>query len=391
MRIVFAVHTYWPEGNGVQMVTQYLAEGLAVDNEVYVITEASDATGEGLHNQVNIRRVCVEGPNAWNLFCGDKEKYIALLRELSPDIFICVCTQSWQFDWLYGEIDKLPGKKILYTHGFSGLRPYAGVSHKGLARLIRVVRHNLLWEHYYKKHEKTIRGFDAVIHLAATSESIKYVSQQNIPNNIIVGNAVEDIFFDMPVCEKEENFEEIRPLRYVCVSNYTALKNQIEIIKAFYDAEDMSGELILIGSEETEYYHQLVNTKDALDVKKGPRKVSFKVGMSRQEISRCLSECDIFISTSLVEACSVVLLEAAAKGLAIVSTNVGNASLIPGVIVVNHVRELPYMMNDLHDDPQLRQHCGRTLRHYAEQNAMVSGKIAQLENIMSQLLDETKK
>ena len=42
MRILIAVHTYWPDNNGVQMVTQYIAEGLAKSNEVMVVTELKD-------------------------------------------------------------------------------------------------------------------------------------------------------------------------------------------------------------------------------------------------------------------------------------------------------------------------------------------------------------
>lgn len=39
MKILISVHTYYPDKNGVQMVTQYIAEGLAKKHEVKVITE----------------------------------------------------------------------------------------------------------------------------------------------------------------------------------------------------------------------------------------------------------------------------------------------------------------------------------------------------------------
>lgn len=39
MKIVFTVHTYYPEKNGVQVVTEYLAEGLAKKgHDIHVIT-----------------------------------------------------------------------------------------------------------------------------------------------------------------------------------------------------------------------------------------------------------------------------------------------------------------------------------------------------------------
>ena len=47
MKIVFAVHTYYPERNGVQAVTQYLAEGLARrQHDVLVITEKKELCDE---------------------------------------------------------------------------------------------------------------------------------------------------------------------------------------------------------------------------------------------------------------------------------------------------------------------------------------------------------
>ena len=40
MRIIFAVHTYYPAHNGVQAITQYMAEGLAkLHHEIMVISE----------------------------------------------------------------------------------------------------------------------------------------------------------------------------------------------------------------------------------------------------------------------------------------------------------------------------------------------------------------
>lgn len=49
MKIVFAVHTYYPERNGVQAVTQYLAEGLARrQHDVLIITEKKDCAMRNL-------------------------------------------------------------------------------------------------------------------------------------------------------------------------------------------------------------------------------------------------------------------------------------------------------------------------------------------------------
>ena len=55
MKIIFTVHTYYPNSDGVQYVTQYLAEGLAKKgHEVTVLTVNSERTKEYKHNGVNV-------------------------------------------------------------------------------------------------------------------------------------------------------------------------------------------------------------------------------------------------------------------------------------------------------------------------------------------------
>ena len=74
MKIVFTTHTYYPEKNGVQVVTEYLAEGLAKKgHEVHIITEMlSGVKKEDIHNEVNINRVVAKVVHTFNI--GEKKR-----------------------------------------------------------------------------------------------------------------------------------------------------------------------------------------------------------------------------------------------------------------------------------------------------------------------------
>lgn len=64
MRILIAVHTYYPDKNGVQIVTEYIAEGLAKHNDVLVVTNMKEGykRSENFKN-VNIKRLNIKKYN----------------------------------------------------------------------------------------------------------------------------------------------------------------------------------------------------------------------------------------------------------------------------------------------------------------------------------------
>ena len=76
MKILFTVETYYPKKDGVQMVTQYLAEGLASrGHDVTVFTSNIDENKnfETFHN-VKIKRFDLR--TKFGLYFGDRKKYI---------------------------------------------------------------------------------------------------------------------------------------------------------------------------------------------------------------------------------------------------------------------------------------------------------------------------
>ena len=373
MKILISCFTYWPEKNGVQNVTEYLAEGLSNMNEVPVVTQSNNDREQNIiHNNVRIYEIDLKKKDA-------KKQYINFVKQECADVFICVCTQIWNFDFLLNDIESIPGKKILYTHEFSGLCAYHNKDYSGIELLFRKMKFKYKWKLYYKKYKKVINQFDIVTHLSITSISYQWALENGIRNNVIIGNGVENIFFDKPVCERKSSNNIIK---FVCVSNYCEIKNQKDIILAFYQSDIINSELILIGSSENSYYDQLKVLNNQCKEKYGDRKVSILTNLTRREIADCMSNSDIYISMSRWEAFSVAILEAAAKGMPIITSDTGNARVIPGTLQVHNVYELSRMMEYLAKDEDLRIKLGEAARYFAVHYGKIDDKIEQLQKIL---------
>lgn len=375
MRILIAVHTYWPDNNGVQMVTQYIAEGLAKSNEVMVVTELKDSYCKNEDfNNVHIERINVR--NKRGQFVGDKTKFYKLIEGYTPDVLISVCTQSWPFDWLFNKLNLLPGKKILYTHGFSGLLKKYPVMQDLLRGRLNALKYHLHWKKYYRTAYKYMREYDLITHLSENNISFWYAQKHHLKNNAILGNAVEDIFWENNVLKRADKNELVR---YVYIANYDSNKNQKMLLKVFYlmDIEDVC--LTMVGSLENEYYEELAALKKQLDEKYGKKNVELLTQIPRNKIPDILYHSDIFVCCSKKEEYPIMLCEAAAVGLPIISTDVGHASKMQGCLVVNGEIEMKEAMEYLGKNPDERIKRGMLLRKHAECDYKISEKVSWLE------------
>lgn len=383
MRIVIAVHTYHPDKNGVQIVTQYIAEGLAENNQVMVITEKKPNTSEKeTLNQVQINRIDVKTKG--HHFSGDRRRYYRLLKEWNPDIFVCVCTQTWTFDWIKNVLGKLPGKKVLYTHGYSGLLENYPIISDLLHFKLRAFIYHYYWKRYYDKAYEKIVQFDLVTYLSTNNNAYQYAVKHKINNSIIMENAVEDIFYENPVTGRiKENQKD--KIWYLYVANYDNNKNHKMVLNAFYNTNIINAGLILAGKGEKEYFNQLEEQCQENEKKFGKKSVNIMYGQTREETYELYDKADVFVCGSKKEQFPVMLCEAAAKGMAVVSTNVGHASLMPGIFLVETMEDMQKAMEWLYDNPEERRERGRQLRRFAIEHYRRQEKINFFEEELKKL------
>ena len=161
------------------------------------------------------------------------------------------------------------------------------------------------------------------------------------------------------------------------------------ILQAFYEANVPKSTLILIGSQPTSYYRELMEMNAELQSHKEYQgKVEIFCGITRQQVIQKYNEADTYVCASGVEVMSISLCEAAAAGMTILTTNVGHASLIPGVVIFEDEMGCVGGMKYFAAHQEERKWRGEKSYKYALQHYKMSRKIEQIEKL---LLEVTEK
>jgi len=384
MRILFAVHTYYPDRNGVQNVTEYLAEDLARDNEVLVITQSkNNYTPCEVYNDVSIIRI--EAEQRGFKFFGDTDRYIKTIREYSPDVLVCVCAQSWQFDWLCPVLDSIDCKKVLYTHGFSAYFDYYPIKEDIAGLHLKALHYHGYWKRYYEKAHEYMAKFDSVVYLSEGNSAHKYAEKYNLKNGIIIPNAVSEEYFNYSICDDNERFGE--NLNLIYVANYDENKNQKSVLKAYYLSGAGNCTLTMIGGQNKDYFDELNALNDELSKDGSVNKAGLYFGLGHEEILKRMKDSDVFLCGSKKEQYPLMLCEAAAMGMAIISTDVGHARELEGCTVVGDYEEMALKIKELSSEGTLLRKNAALLKKYAENNYHVKDKINTFRELLGSLYE----
>lgn len=389
MKIIFVVDTYYPRQDGVQAVTQYLAEGLTQKgHEVLILTSLKEGLlRKETYNNVDIERYKVN-KNPYTLyFVGERKKISKRMKDYRADAIIFVSIGIWCFDWFWHRLNCYTGKKILYTHGFALQENYSVWKKIREIKLCRQIVPLILnayaeayWKHYMGSLLKHLKHFDKTLYLHEKDALYLHVKRLGLQNDAIIENAVEDSFFQRKAFLDSADKE----LVFVNVSSYNENKNQKLLLTAFYEANIPRSKLLLIGSKKTAYYMQLLEWNDELRKKNHnlDTKVEILCGLPRQEIREIYKNVHVYLSSSCHESMSISICEAAAAGLAIISTDVGHASLIPGIQLANELTEFRDKISLVGVNTELRQKCGKLAYEYAEKHYRIQMKVEELESIV---------
>ena len=166
------------------------------------------------------------------------------------------------------------------------------------------------------------------------------------------------------------------------MANYDSNKNQKKLLRAFYSSAIPGSTITFIGGTDNQYYKELVEENENLKKTGQQICVNILYGIPRKEISTYLSDSDIFVCTSKHEEYPVMLCEAAAKGLAVISSNVGHAKEMDGCIVAESIGEFIDAMRYLAQNPNVRYNNGKKLRQYAELHCRRQDKIRQFNDVI---------
>lgn len=376
MNIIFTVATYYPKTDGVQLVTQYQAEGLVKKgHKVTVITSKLKSSPDyEVHNGVEIVRVDAYNFYYWHK--GNKKEYqnLVLEKTKAADALVAVCLQSFSADWLLDVLQQIKCKKILYLHGMPDFKVHLSDC-SNLKKLAKTIFRNIRWKYFYTVHLNQIKKFDAITHLFKNDNSYKYFSKEGYKNNYVIENACNDDFFEnIDFDNKKKNF--------LYVGNYCDRKNQELALKAFYDADLIDFGLVFIGSQKNDYCNKLINLNNSLKNQYGNHNVEILYGVPREKISEYTKNAYACVISSNYEYYPTTIVESLAAGNPFISTDVGIVNLLPGGVIANTQEEISYWIEFFARNEEYKTELGKAGRNYALKNLRIETKVSSLEDII---------
>lgn len=389
MKVVFTTITYYPNKDGVQMVTQYLAEGLAkLGHDVTVISCFKQGVErDEIYNGVKIKRFIVK--TKLKLCFGEKKEFQKYILDNNDDIdiLITVCSNTAFATWTYPIINLLNCKKIMYQHGM-----YDGHLHlKKIHSFKRLIKQLILtpyWEIFHKIHWKQIETYNACVHLFENDSSYKYFRKHGFEKNVVIMNSCEPELFQT---KTQQDLKMVRDLEihepyFLYVANYCTGKNQLFALEEFYQLEESNVALVFVGSKDNAYVQGLKKRKKELDREnKCNRKVYFFIGLPRRETVALIRECYACLMTSNNEYLPITIIEAMACNKPFISTNVGVVAKLPGGVIANDKEDIQYWLKYFLNHEDLVNSLGNIAGEYVRQNMFIDDKIKQLETLINEI------
>lgn len=374
MKILFTVATYWPKTDGVQMMTQILAERLVkIGHEVWVISSKLEGQPElDIHNGVNIIRMDAYNYLYWHR--GNKKEYqqFVINKSKEVDAVVAVCLQSFAADWLLDILDEIKCRKVLYLHGMPDFKLHKEQC-SNLLVFIKTIFRNYRWKGFYKRNANKIKKFDYITHLFYRDNSYNYFKNIGYLNNKVIENTCNEEFF-----YEEDNIDN---KNIIYVGNYCQRKNQIMALECFYEADTKDYSLTLIGSKDNQYYKKLIKRNKELISIYGEKKVSILYGIEREQIITLTKQSSFCLMTSTYEYYPITIVEAMAAQKAFLSTNVGIVKKLPGGVVVDGKNDLIYWI-EYFISSQLYKKLGKIGFEYAESNLKADGQVNKLIELL---------
>lgn len=162
MKVLFTTPTYPPFNSGLGNAVRQQAKALVERGHEVVVATGGErrATGEDPASGVRIEAFAVSGAD-WLVrpIRGDVESYAAFLGQGQFDVSVFNAWQTWSTDVPLGMLDRIVGRKYVYSHGLS----------TGLFFRFQPLRSALrwaAWRPYRWRLGARMRALDGVIFLA---------------------------------------------------------------------------------------------------------------------------------------------------------------------------------------------------------------------------------
>lgn len=382
-QVFFVVENYIPRMSGVPIVVQYLAEGLAQQGyNVTICTRLyKGLPRQEIINGVQVYRFDIR-KTMMKRYVGEIDQYRNFILSSHIDVLICECSECSTTDILLKDLHKIKAKKIFHSHGFAGMRLKFLKWNTNLKYTLGNTYNWLRFKWYYNiTFKKYIQDFDVALCLSDVDSSKKWL-EKNSKKVIVLQNAVNDIFYNST--SNQQIYPAIADLNknyLLCVATYSKQKNQIDIVKEYFKTKTDYA-LVFIGPEENEYYHLLKKEISNLEKFYGHRDILTLTHVPRPFIPNIIGNASLYLVGSRFEEYSISLIETMAKGIPFISTNVGNACILPGGITINKISEMHNQIDNLLKDKEKYEQLSRLGKAFVEENCRINKAVKLLSSII---------
>lgn len=392
MKIIFIGDSYIPQSCGMTSVIKYLAEGLASKgHNITVIANDSKQIYERESCIANVKviRFSIKRDKFYHTY-GDTDNLVRFVKESGADAIVFESLGSVPCDvFLKYDLKDFPGVKLLHSHGdpYATLKPF--VFKNGIHFFFANLKsYLLLGRMFSNSYPKYISQQDIVLLLSKCCSDYPVISK-NASRYDVLGNAVDDMFFDENCTPFSLNIKHSKYI--ISIASYYELKNQKEIVENYLKSDMQDVSLVLIGTARTVYYDDVKSMADAGVQKNKNKDILMLTNIDRKYFPYILRNASLYVVASRKEEFSISLAEAMTSGLPFISTNVGNAKELPGGIVIKHLNNLAKAMQLMFVDDNKRKTYGLAAKEYASSHFKQSEAVNKLESIIRFLINEKQK
>ena len=392
MKILFISENYYPMVSGVPVVVRYLAEGLSQKNyQVCVATQRPQGTAANeLIDGVEVNRFNISRNRLFR-YSGQIQGYVDYVVNSNADVLILECSECFTTDLILPYLNNVKSKVLFHSHGMSGFNAKFFAIKDSLKHTLGTTYNWFNSKLYFKfTFKKSFEFIDAFICLSELDSGIEYVKKY-AKKVCILDNACNNMFFNdssSNVLYKYANLE--NDFYMMSCANYSVVKNQKEMIRQYYQSDSSRKySLVCIGSQDNQYYKECLQLVTKMEKKYGHRDVVLLLNVERCDIPSILKGASLYLVSSMLEQYSISIIEAMSLGVPFISTNVGNARLLPGGKTINNVNQLHIHIDMLLDNMEEYKEYSKKGKSFAYNNCRVDAVVDRLEDIINNLFVES--
>ena len=368
MRILLATPTFPPNKDGVSEAASIMAGGFLERGwQVDVATAPFDPPRAEMEwRGARIHEFTITGEGfPKNRYGGDAGKYQDFLEHGSWDVVV-FHGHSWILYVPLNRLSKIPGKKILVSHGFNvlqwvrvprfpwGLFAWCCAAYRAIEMWFWIRR---LDRTVYLSEQKDFKGF--LDH--GIAKVLGHPGRRVIPNGVDLGAGGNDgsgFRRELGIAGEQVVF--------LYVANYSRRKDQGFAARAFRAANLANAVLVFIGSEFNSDSTRFQAEDEALPEAHKTGRVIWLERLDRNTTLEAFAACDVFVLSADHEALPIAMLEAMREAKPWISRDVGCISQLPGGVCVRSESAMTRQMGIFAATPGMRATLGQQGRDSVE-------------------------